>query len=671
MRTRRSSGRAPRACIIAVLALAASLVIVAGAPAVQSDPAPAPCTPGAGGEHNCTFYPAGDGISAGAPVVDSSGAKVGYLNHGTNFVLCEAYGEQVGTPATYNHWWAWTEANDGRYGWVSAYYAQGGDNDGAFQGVADCAGAHGSPPGGSSAPPSTEVPCSAITGGRYNCDFYPAGDGRTGGAPVRSSTGALVGYLNQGENYVLCQATGEEVGSSTVYNNRWAYTLADDNRYGWVNAYYASGGANNGPFQNVPQCGTAHGYPPGGAPAPSPPPAPKPTGPKPATCGHTATSQYTCDFYPAGDGVSGGAPVEAANQQGVGYLNEGRNWITCEQTGGEVTVGADHNDWWGRTEADNGAWGWVNAVYTRDGDNDGPFSGVPNCHGADGATPQGAVVAPPGSGGGGGGGGGTNPPGSGGAPNEIPPVYVPMYRASGAQYGVNWLLIASIHAQETNFSRSGLPGVRSGLNNAGCCAGPTQFSVVSGADTWASYENAFVPISADRPAHYPLQSGVTVCASKGGHPCVYDDFDAISATGSYLHADGAGQSLAASSTYQAVKNYGDSSDYANQVINRAEHWQAGSGGSSHFANVLYQTAAIKVSAQAPRPIAAGTATQTATRRPRRLQPKLSVLVSYHGTSKRARAAFRAFIAAYHYARPGVTYTVHYTHVKAARPRERQ
>jgi hypothetical protein len=85
-----------------------------------------------------------------------------------------------------------------------------------------------------------------------------------------------VGFLHAGTNWVVCQRVGARVRSGPYFNNNWAWTLADDLKWGWVNAVYASGGDNDGPFGGgVPPCGTKHGSPPGAASA-APAPAPKP-----------------------------------------------------------------------------------------------------------------------------------------------------------------------------------------------------------------------------------------------------------------------------------------------------------------------------------------------------------------------------------------------------------
>ena len=40
------------------------------------------------------------------------------------------------------------------------------------------------------------------------------------------------------------------------------------------------------------------------------------------------------------------------------------------------------------------------------------------------------------------------------AENEIPAEFIPFYQKAGEKYGIHWLLLASIHRQETNFSQN-------------------------------------------------------------------------------------------------------------------------------------------------------------------------------------------------------------------------
>jgi lysophospholipase L1-like esterase len=262
-----------------------AVATVAAAPAVASA-TPVPCTHIKGTHrYNCSFYPAGDGISAGTPVVNAAGHRVGYLNQGTNYIYCQQVGGEVHSGQFFNKWWAYTKANDKQFGWVNAIYAHGGSNDGPFSAnVPNCAGKHGATPGTSSPPPPTSpppppavkaVPCNHVKGThRFNCSFYPAGDGIHGGTPVVNSASHRVGYLNQGTNFIYCQQAGGELHNGQFFNKWWAYTEANDKHFGWVNAVYAHGGGNDGPFSaNVPNCSGTHGATPGTSTSkPKPPP---------------------------------------------------------------------------------------------------------------------------------------------------------------------------------------------------------------------------------------------------------------------------------------------------------------------------------------------------------------------------------------------------------------
>jgi hypothetical protein len=139
-----------------------------------------------------------------------------------------------------------------------------------------------------------------------------------------------------------------------------------------------------------------------------------------------------------------------------------------------------------------------------------------------------------------------------------------IYAQAQKTYGVNWLLLASIHKQETAFSTH--PTTYRGLNFARCCAGPMQFNVTNGpVSTWARYRHASA--AAPRPAKYPH-------ATKK-HPSIYDDFDAIMAGASLLRDSGAGPNLDISAWRAAYDYYGHDAtgiSYANEVVARAIGW---------------------------------------------------------------------------------------------------
>ena len=110
--------------------------------------------------------------------------------------------------------------------------------------------------------------------------------------------------------------------------------------------------------------------------------------------------------------------------------------------------------------------------------------------------------------------------------------FYPIYAEAQHVFGVNWLLLASIHDQESAFSTA--PSTYSGLNFAHCCGGPMQFNVTNGpVSTWQLVRDAYR--YGQRPAVYDHR---TV-----RHPSIYDDFDSVMAAAWLLSSDGAGAAL--------------------------------------------------------------------------------------------------------------------------------
>jgi hypothetical protein len=122
-------------------------------------------------------------------------------------------------------------------------------------------------------------------------------------------------------------------------------------------------------------------------------------------CTNIGGGHYECGWYRPGDGHSGGSLVVVGTTT-VGYLPQGRNWISCQQAGGDMrNPEGDRNNWYGWTEAENGKLGWASPLDAVGGDNYGSFGGgTPNCNGAHGAPPSwngvwgvGPDPAPPGA----------------------------------------------------------------------------------------------------------------------------------------------------------------------------------------------------------------------------------------------------------------------------------
>ena len=162
---------------------------------------------------------------------------------------------------------------------------------------------------------AAQVPCWASGGGHFTCFWYPAGDGRTGGTPVLDGSGARVGWLHRGENWIVCQQRGGRLDSGPYWNSWWGWTLTDYNgRWGWANAVHARGGDNDGGFGGgTPPCNGAHGNPPGGGSGPAPPPPPPPEPDPDPVPPPVALPRYVAmgDSYQSGEGADsylGAAP---------------------------------------------------------------------------------------------------------------------------------------------------------------------------------------------------------------------------------------------------------------------------------------------------------------------------------------------------------------------------
>jgi hypothetical protein len=186
--------------------------------------------------------------------------------------------------------------------------------------------------------------------------------------------------------------------------------------------------------------------------------------------------------------------------------------------------------------------------------------------------------------------------------------FYPIYSIAQTTFGVNWLLIASIHEQESAFSTA--PSTYHGLNFAGCCGGPMQFNVTNGGrgtgsgSTWDlvsdSYRYGVRPAAYDHPT--------------ARHPSIYDDFDAIMAAAHLLSADGATLALEQGAWNAAYDYYGHDAAgvaYADQVLARAIGWSQ-HGFCANCATEPAMIAAVHAAYGAP-VLAALTAAQAAPR----------------------------------------------------------
>src|SRR3954464_1220469 len=130
---------------------------------------------------------------------------------------------------------------------------------------------------------------------------------------------------------------------------------------------------------------------------------------------------------------------------------------------------------------------------------------------------------------------------------DIPPAYLRLYEEAGDRYGIDPWVLAAIGSIETDHGRSHAPGVHSGVNSFGCCAGPMQFSLVGSPSTWDRFR---------------------VDGDGDGHASPYDPADAIPAAASSLRAAGA------PADYQAALfAYNHADWYVAEVLAKADEYR--------------------------------------------------------------------------------------------------
>ena len=133
---------------------------------------------------------------------------------------------------------------------------------------------------------------------------------------------------------------------------------------------------------------------------------------------------------------------------------------------------------------------------------------------------------------------------SGLARTEIPPLYLRLYQEIGARYDIDPWILAGIGFVETQHGTSTAPGVRSGRNTYGCCAGPMQISLEG---TWQRFR---------------------VDGDGDGRMSVYEPADAIATAASYLKASGAPGDY-----HRALFAYNHAEWYVAQVLAKADEYR--------------------------------------------------------------------------------------------------
>jgi hypothetical protein len=144
---------------------------------------------------------------------------------------------------------------------------------------------------------------------------------------------------------------------------------------------------------------------------------------------------------------------------------------------------------------------------------------------------------------------------------SIPAAYLALYLAAApACPRLTWQVLAGIGKVESDHGRSSAPGVHSGLNRAGCCAGPMQFNITNGPpSTWDAF---------GRGSPYDPGAAIPAAARK------------LCANGLALRAeppDPCPHVLGSPALHLALKRYNNACWYVHEVITLARRYTATTG----------------------------------------------------------------------------------------------
>ncbi len=187
---------------------------------------------------------------------------------------------------------------------------------------------------------------------------------------------------------------------------------------------------------------------------------------------------------------------------------------------------------------------------------------------------------------------------------DIPPSILPLYLQAGQQEGIDWAILAGIGKVETDHGRSTVPGVHSGVNSYGCCAGTMQFSVTGpGGGTWGAYG---------------------VDGNHDGQVSVYDPADAIPAAAAYLKASGAPDDYR-----QAIFAYNHATWYVAEVEQWADRYRGAlqAGGTSALTTNIAGARDVLQLADGPHPRITFTASQRNDLSTGQIDPRLTSMLA--------------------------------------------
>ena len=128
--------------------------------------------------------------------------------------------------------------------------------------------------------------------------------------------------------------------------------------------------------------------------------------------------------------------------------------------------------------------------------------------------------------------------------------------AAGTCPALTWQVLAAIGKIESDHGRSSAPGVRAGINRAGCCAGPMQFNLTNGPpstwDTWGTGVRAHVY----DPAHAVPAAARKLCGDGLARP------EAVG-------RDPCPQVLGSAALHTALRRYNNACWYVHEVVTLA------------------------------------------------------------------------------------------------------
>jgi len=140
---------------------------------------------------------------------------------------------------------------------------------------------------------------------------------------------------------------------------------------------------------------------------------------------------------------------------------------------------------------------------------------------------------------------------------DIPPDFLARYvTAAGTCPALTWQVLAAIGKVESDHGRSSAPGVRQGINRAGCCAGPMQFNLTNGPpSTWDSWGTG-VRADVYDPAYAVPAAARKLCGDGLARP------EAVG-------RDPCPQVLGSAALHSALRRYNNACWYVHEVVTLA------------------------------------------------------------------------------------------------------